>query len=132
MFETIRSTQELLASFHQQPTLQKLDYYDDLMAQYGSMEAKSAAGDSENFSLKDYAHQYIQMRDTYLEAAKALKMASGPYKASRDAYVAAGVCPGARARALSHTHIPTRLGVGGRARRAGVTPHAYARPSASP
>ena len=106
MFETIRSTQELLASFHQQPTLQKLDYYDDLMAQYSSMEAQSAAGDSENFSLKDYAHQYIQMRDTYLDAAKALKMASGPYKASRDAYVAAGVCPGGtRARGtLPHAH----------------------------
>ena len=72
------------------------------------MEAKSAAGDSENFSLKDYAHQYIQMRDTYLEAAKALKMASGPYKASRDAYVAAGVCPGCtRARAHSPPHAHT-------------------------
>lgn len=32
----------------------------------------------------------MQMRDNYLKAAKALKMASGPYKASRDAYVAAG------------------------------------------
>jgi ABC-type transporter lipoprotein component MlaA len=86
MFATIRQTQELLASF------QQLDYYDDLMAQYSSMEAKSEAGDSSNFSLKDYAAQYTQMRDKYLQAAKALKMASGPYKASRDAYVAAGMC----------------------------------------
>ena len=86
MFAEIRHTREMLASF------QQLDYYDDLMAQYSSMEAKSEAGDSENFSLKDYAHQYTQMRDTYLQAAKALKMASGPYKASRDAYVAAGAC----------------------------------------
>lgn len=84
MFAEIRQTREMLASF------QQLDYYDDLMAQYSSMESKSEAGDSSNFSLKDYAHQYTQMRNTYLEAAKALKMASGPYKASRDAYVAAG------------------------------------------
>ena len=75
MFATVRQTQELLASF------QQLDYYDDLMA-----------GDSENFSLRDYAQQYTQMRDKYLTAAKALKMASGPYMASRDAYVAAGTC----------------------------------------
>jgi len=87
MFSEIRHTQELFASFQQ---TQKLDYYDDLMAQYSSMESKSEAGDSSNFSLKDYAHQYTQMRDQYLVAARALKMASGPYKASRDAYVAAG------------------------------------------
>jgi ABC-type transporter lipoprotein component MlaA len=86
MFAEIRHAREMLASF------QQLDYYDDLMAQYSSMETKSEAGDSSNFSLKDYAHQYTQMRDTYLQAAKALKMASGPYKASRDAYVAAGAC----------------------------------------
>lgn len=87
MFDTIRQTQELFASFQQ---TQQLDYYDDLMAQYSSMESKSEAGDASSFSLKDYAHQYTQMRDKYLVAAKALKMASGPYKASRDAYVAAG------------------------------------------
>jgi hypothetical protein len=117
MFELVRSTQELLASFQQQPMLQKLDYYDDLMAQYGKMEEKSAAGDSKNFSLKDYAHQYEQMRSNYLEAAKALKMASGPYKATRDAYVAAGACPElARSRGVcntrtnKHTDGPARLG----------------------
>ena len=44
-------------------------------------------------ALTDYSSQYVQARDTYLEAAKALKMATGPYKASRDAYVAAGVNP---------------------------------------
>ncbi len=108
MFELVRSTQELLASFQQQPMLQKLDYYDDLMAQYGKMEEKSAAGDSKNFSLKDYAHQYEQMRSNYLEAAKALKMASGPYKATRDAYVAAGACPElARSRGVCNTRTPT-------------------------
>ena len=32
---------------------------------------------------------YVETRDTYLAAAQALKLATGPYKASRDAYVAA-------------------------------------------
>ena len=58
------------------------DDYDALMAQYGKMEEKSAAGDSKSFSLKDYAHQYEQMRSTYLEAAKALKMATGSERGS--------------------------------------------------
>eukprot|EP00802_Teleaulax_amphioxeia_P018981 Tamp_19194.p3 GENE.Tamp_19194~~Tamp_19194.p3 ORF type:complete len:235 (-),score=10.55 Tamp_19194:376-1080(-) len=40
-------------------------------------------------ALSDYSAQYETARGTYLEAAKALKMATGPYKASRDAYVAA-------------------------------------------
>lgn len=42
-------------------------------------------------ALQDYSSQYEQARDKYLEAAKALKMATGPYQATRDAYVAAGV-----------------------------------------
>jgi len=32
---------------------------------------------------------YVETRDTYLKAAQALKLATGPYKAARDAYVAA-------------------------------------------
>ena len=46
---------------------------------------------SRNAALSDYSKQYETARSTYLEAAKALKMATGPYKATRDAYVAAGV-----------------------------------------
>ncbi len=38
---------------------------------------------------KDYASPYTKCRDTYLKAAAALKLATGPYKAARDAYVAA-------------------------------------------
>ena len=41
------------------------------------------------FDLDKYATVYTTTRDTYLSAAKALKLATGPYKASRDAYVAA-------------------------------------------
>ena len=37
----------------------------------------------------DYATAYEKARGTYLAAAKALKEQTGPYKASRDAYVAA-------------------------------------------
>ncbi len=37
----------------------------------------------------DYAKPYTASRDTYLNAAAALKLATGPYKAARDAYVAA-------------------------------------------
>ena len=44
---------------------------------------------SRNAALSDYSKQYETARSTYLEAAKALKMATGPYKATRDAYVAA-------------------------------------------
>ena len=58
MFDTIRQTQELFASFQH---TQQLDYYDDLMAQYSSMEAKSEAGDAASFSLKDYSAQYVQV-----------------------------------------------------------------------
>ena len=37
----------------------------------------------------DYQKAYETARQTYLAAAKALKEQTGPYKASRDAYVAA-------------------------------------------
>ena len=36
-----------------------------------------------------YQTAYTTARNTYLAAAKALKEETGPYKASRDAYVAA-------------------------------------------
>jgi ABC-type transporter lipoprotein component MlaA len=39
--------------------------------------------------MQDYADKYTAARDTYIDAAEALKLATGPYKASRDAYVAA-------------------------------------------
>ncbi len=38
---------------------------------------------------RDYAAPYTTSRNTYLKAAAALKLATGPYKAARDAYVAA-------------------------------------------
>jgi hypothetical protein len=41
------------------------------------------------FDLENYATEYESRRTTYLEAANALKLATGPYKAARDAYVAA-------------------------------------------
>ena len=37
----------------------------------------------------DYQKAYEDARQTYLKAAKELKEQTGPYKASRDAYVAA-------------------------------------------
>ena len=37
----------------------------------------------------DYAKPYDTARGTYLKDAQALKEATGPYKAARDAYVAA-------------------------------------------
>ena len=37
----------------------------------------------------DYAKPYDKARETYLKDAAALKEATGPYKAARDAYVAA-------------------------------------------
>jgi len=42
-----------------------------------------------NTDMNSYAATYTSTRNTYLEAAKALKEATGPYKATRDAYVAA-------------------------------------------
>ena len=41
------------------------------------------------FDLGDYATTYRATRDAYLKAANELKLATGPYKAARDAYVAA-------------------------------------------
>ena len=41
------------------------------------------------FHLEDYATTYRVTRDAYLKAANELKLATGPYKAARDAYVAA-------------------------------------------
>ena len=38
---------------------------------------------------RDYAAPYTTSRNHYLQAAAALKLATGPYKAARDAYVAA-------------------------------------------
>ena len=40
------------------------------------------------FDLGDYATTYRATRDAYLKAANELKLATGPYKAARDAYVA--------------------------------------------
>ena len=45
---------------------------------------------SATFDLQsDYATPYETARNAYLKDAQALKEATGPYKASRDAYVAA-------------------------------------------
>ena len=41
------------------------------------------------FDLEDYATTYRATRDAYLKAANELKLATGPYKAARDAHVAA-------------------------------------------
>lgn len=41
------------------------------------------------FDLEDYATTYRATRDAELKAANELKLATGPYKAARDAYVAA-------------------------------------------
>ena len=42
-----------------------------------------------NLCPQDYATTYRATRDAYLKAANELKLATGPYKAARDAYVAA-------------------------------------------
>ena len=44
---------------------------------------------SKLFDLEDYAGTYRETRNAYLKAANQLKLATGPYKAARDAYVAA-------------------------------------------
>ena len=41
------------------------------------------------FDLEGYATTYRATRDAYLTVANELKLATGPYKAARDAYVAA-------------------------------------------
>mmetsp|Transcript_56203 Transcript_56203/g.131669 ORF Transcript_56203/g.131669 Transcript_56203/m.131669 type:complete len:83 (+) Transcript_56203:23-271(+) len=72
MFNTIRQAHDLLQ-------------FQSLNLQAGAPE-QSLEND---FSLSEYAQAYTDARTAYLEAAEALKLASGPYKASRDAYVAA-------------------------------------------
>ena len=42
-----------------------------------------------NSDMSNYATSYTETRAAYLLAAKNLKEATGPYKATRDAYVAA-------------------------------------------
>ena len=42
-----------------------------------------------NADMSAYALSYTESRTAYLNAAQALKEATGPYKATRDAYVAA-------------------------------------------
>jgi ABC-type transporter lipoprotein component MlaA len=42
-----------------------------------------------DFNLSNYNVTYETTRNNYLAAANALKLATGPYKAARDAYVAA-------------------------------------------
>ena len=49
----------------------------------------SVLASSMNADLTTYATEYTTTRDAYLLAAKNLKEATGPYKATRDAYVAA-------------------------------------------
>jgi hypothetical protein len=41
------------------------------------------------FDLEDFGTTYRATRDSYLKAANDVKLANGPAKASRDAYVAA-------------------------------------------
>ena len=44
---------------------------------------------SKLFNLEDYAGTYRETRVEYLKAANELRLATGPYKAARDAYVTA-------------------------------------------
>ncbi len=53
-----------------------------------------------DFDLGKYAEVYTTTRDTYLPAAKALQLATGPYKASRDAYAAAAATAGSCTKSL--------------------------------
>lgn len=41
------------------------------------------------FDLQSYADVYESQRAAYMKAAEDLKLATGPYQAARDAYVAA-------------------------------------------
>eukprot|EP00290_Baffinella_frigidus_P012001 CAMPEP_0180157926 /NCGR_PEP_ID=MMETSP0986-20121125/26566_1 /TAXON_ID=697907 /ORGANISM="non described non described, Strain CCMP2293" /LENGTH=76 /DNA_ID=CAMNT_0022107607 /DNA_START=14 /DNA_END=244 /DNA_ORIENTATION=+ len=66
MFADIRSAHELITSLH----MTELAMPDD-------------------FTLNDYQYTYENSRTAYLTAAEALQKATGPYKATRDAYVAA-------------------------------------------
>mmetsp|Transcript_83544 Transcript_83544/g.223611 ORF Transcript_83544/g.223611 Transcript_83544/m.223611 type:complete len:85 (-) Transcript_83544:151-405(-) len=74
MFETVRRTMELMEANGMAIPTRSFTMLDD---------------SSSSFSLSDYAQKYTEARDAYLQAAEALKLATGPYKAARDAYVAA-------------------------------------------
>ena len=43
------------------------------------------------FTLEDYATLYRSTRDAYTKAAVRVKLATGPYKAAKDAYFTASV-----------------------------------------
>jgi hypothetical protein len=45
-------------------------------------------GSAHAFDLEDYATKYREKRDAYLKASNELKLATGPYKAARDARIA--------------------------------------------
>ena len=88
-----------------------MELVDSMLGQSGSYTWKVRAGKGDNkphadrpfivltetkfrmfallFDLEDYATTYRVTRDAYLKAANELKLATGPYKAARDAYVAA-------------------------------------------
>ena len=53
------------------------------------MEYHIGCGPVANVRFDKYAGVYTSTHDTYLSAANELKLATGPYKAARDAYVAA-------------------------------------------
>lgn len=46
------------------------------------------SGLAQAFDLEDYATTYRASRDAYLKAANELKLATGPFKAARDARIA--------------------------------------------
>ena len=48
----------------------------------------TCSGVVQAFDLEDYATTYRANRDAYLKAANELKLATGPYKAARDARIA--------------------------------------------
>ena len=43
------------------------------------------------YDIEDYATTYRATRDSYLKAANELKLATGPYAAAKDSYVAANI-----------------------------------------
>ncbi len=43
------------------------------------------------FDLEDYATTYRATRDAYLKAANETKLATGPYKAAKNAYISASL-----------------------------------------
>ena len=48
-------------------------------------------GAANAFDLEDYATTYRATRDAYLKSINELKLATGPYKAAQDAYLAANL-----------------------------------------